>query len=333
MAGVGLGPEQSGLSERAEVTVYQSSLAPAAQRAEKNDIYIAGNKVVLLGLEGSPGGGAPGAEPTGGGGNEFEFSATYGPDVRPNVVAQNVLAPLAQALVRGINGLVVVIGQTASGKTELMRGGGPPNFTFDGLTERALEEVYALLPEEAEAAPNAAGGAGAMGPRHVLNMRYLNIFEERVQDVLQSDCHAHDLKLLDEPHGVVAEGVVPGELKSKPHALGICRQGGAMLQKLQQYHQMDATSAASVFTITLTHLPAGIDPGTRTAGRTAVPATPVAQRCSQKRPVWAAPCLGLLPRTRRPPRTHSQPANAVPLTHQRRPCPPFSPCHPPNRTR
>ena len=233
MAGVGLGPEQSGLPERAEVTVYQSNLASAARGGEKNDIYIAGSKVVLLGLDGSPGAGAPGAEPTGGGGNEFTFSAAYGPDVRPNVVAQNVLAPLAQALVRGINGLVVVIGQTGSGKTELMRGGGPANFTFDGLTERALEEVYALLPEEAEAAPNSTaaagrggggGGGGAGGPRHVLNMRYLNIFEERVQDVLQSDCHAHDLELLDDPHGVVAVGVVAGELKSKPHALGLCRQ-------------------------------------------------------------------------------------------------------------
>ena len=296
MAGVGLGPEQSGLPERAEVTVYQSNLAPAARGGEKNDIYIAGNKVVLLGLDGSPNGGAPGAEPTGGGGNEFEFSATYGPDVRPNVVAQNVLAPLAQSLVRGINGLVVVIGQTGSGKTELTRGGGQPNFTFDGLTERALEEVYALLPEEAEAAPNAMGGVGALGPRHVLNMRYLNIFEERVQDVLQSDCHAHDLELLDEPHGVVAVGVVPGELKNKSHALGLCRQGGAALQSLQRYHKMDVTSAASIFTITLTHLPAGVDAGTPTAGRTAVPVSPVAQRRRQKgghrrvaRPCLAAP--------------------------------------------
>ena len=39
------------------------------------------------------------------------------------------------------------------------------------------------------------------------------------QDLLQSDCHAHDLELLDEPHGVVANGTVAGELKSRgcPH--------------------------------------------------------------------------------------------------------------------
>jgi hypothetical protein len=46
MAGVGLGPEQHGVSEKASVTVYQNTLAPAGRGAEKNDIYLNDTKVV-----------------------------------------------------------------------------------------------------------------------------------------------------------------------------------------------------------------------------------------------------------------------------------------------
>ena len=204
MAGVGLGPEQHGVSEKASVTVYQNTLAPAGRGGEKNDIYLSGTKVVLLGLDGNP---STAAE---GGSNEFTVTATYGPDARPSTVATSVLAPLAQALVRGINGVVLMLGHTGSGKLEMMRGGGLTSGTWDGLVERAVEEVYALLPEDGVVAQQ--GGEGAA--RHVVNMRFLNLTEERVQDLLQSDCHAHDLELLDEPHGVVANGTVAGELES-----------------------------------------------------------------------------------------------------------------------
>ena len=201
MAGVGLGPEQHGVSEKASVTVYQNTLAPAGRGGEKNDIYLSGAKVVLLGLDGNP---STAAE---GGSNEFTVTATYGPDARPSTVATSVLAPLAQALVRGINGVVLLLGHTGSGKLEIMRGGGQNSGTWDGLVERAVEEVYALLPEDGVVAQQGEGAA-----RHVLSMRFLNLTEERVQDLLQSDCHAHDLELLDEPHGVVANGTVSGKL-------------------------------------------------------------------------------------------------------------------------
>ena len=132
MAGV-LGPEQRGMSEKAEVTVYQNTLAPAGRGGEKNDIYLSGPKVVLLGLDGNP---STSAE----GGNEFTFTATYGPDARASTVAQSVLAPLAQALVRGVNGVVLLLGHTGSGKQELMRGGGVTSGAWDGLVERAVQE-------------------------------------------------------------------------------------------------------------------------------------------------------------------------------------------------
>ena len=51
----------------------------------------------------------------------------------------------------------------------------------------------------------------------------------------------------------LAAPCVPGELKSRGHALQLCRQGVASLQSLQRYHAMDASAAASLFTITLTH--------------------------------------------------------------------------------
>ena len=192
------------MSEKASVTVYQNTLAPAGRGGEKNDIYLNEAKVVLLGLDGNP---STAAE---GGSNEYTVTATYGPDARPSTVATSVLAPLAQALVRGINGVVLLLGHTGSGKLEMMRGGGQNSGTWDGLVERAVEEVYALLPEDGVVAQQGEGAA-----RHVLSMRFLNLTEERVQDLLQSDCHAHDLELLDEPHGVVANGTVSGKLECR----------------------------------------------------------------------------------------------------------------------
>ena len=176
MAGVGLDPEQHGVSEKASVTVYQNTLAPAGRGGEKNDIYLHDAKVVLLGLDGNP---STGAE---GGSNEYTVTASYGPDARPSTVAHDVLAPLAQALVRGINGVVLLLGHTGSGKPEMMRGGGQSSGTWDGLVERAVEEVYALLPEDGVLAQQGEGAA-----RHVLSMRFLNLTDERVQELPQPD--------------------------------------------------------------------------------------------------------------------------------------------------
>ena len=64
----------------------------------------------------------------------------------------------------------------------------------------------------------------------------------------------------------LAAPCVPGELKSRGHALQLCRQGVASLQSLQRYHAMDASAAASLFTITLTHQPAAGDGGAGGAG-------------------------------------------------------------------
>ena len=141
MAGVGFDPEQQSISERAEVTVYQNTLTPSGRGIEKNDIYLNGPKVVLLGLDGDPSTAASS-------GNEFTVTTTYGPSERPSTVAQSVLAPLAQALVRGVNGLVLCLGSSGSGKTELLRGGGTTSGGWDGMCERAVEELYQLLPEE-----------------------------------------------------------------------------------------------------------------------------------------------------------------------------------------
>ena len=105
--GVGIGAEP----QQAGVTVYHAArLLPAPKMGEKEDLYIKDNRVVITGLKEGD------AEELKLKDNkpEFDFDETLGAGTPPEQVAQSVLPPLAKAAVRGLNGLLVVLGEVVS---------------------------------------------------------------------------------------------------------------------------------------------------------------------------------------------------------------------------
>jgi hypothetical protein len=56
-------------------------------------------------------------------------------------------------------------------------------------------------------------------------MQYLNISDDKLQNLLRADCHAHDLQLLEShEEGVRVRGAEPVELKGREHAAELAQR-------------------------------------------------------------------------------------------------------------
>ena len=76
--------------------------------------------------------------------------------------------------------VLLLVGQSDSGKAELMHGvpAGPKNAAFNGIAERVITTVYGHLGDDIDNVR--------------LNLQHLNLTQERIQDLMQPDCHSHD---------------------------------------------------------------------------------------------------------------------------------------------
>ena len=214
-----------------DVRVYQNPLSQAAPTRDKSDFYINQNKITVVDADNKQTS------------NAFEFETVYEKDVPPATVADDALAQLVPAFCKGVNGVLLLVGQSDSGKAELMHGvpAGPKNAAFNGIAERVITTVYGHLGDDID---------------HVrLNLQHLNLTQERIQDLMQPDCHSHDLPLRDEADGVFVDGAVPGVLKGQPMAVQLVQQSAAALKNLARYHGVDASAATAVLTLTLAQSP------------------------------------------------------------------------------
>ena len=174
--------------EPCRVAAYQNPLGPQARGQVLEDLLVSDRKVVVL--DRSRGGGLGGRS----GGNEFQFDAVHPASTPTADVAADALGPLVDALCAGVNGILFVLGSSASGHQELIEGSaaqpddvmGAGAARWSGLAEAMVEAVYAQL--------SAAGATGFS-----LRLQLLNLNEDRLQNLLQPDCHAHDLPLHEVP--------------------------------------------------------------------------------------------------------------------------------------
>ena len=135
MATVGVERQKSHVS-----AFHSATITPALRIGEKEDLYVKEGKVVVLGLQNGDGA----ADKA-----DFEMDATHTAETPPVDVAHGALGPLVQATVHGIHGLLLVLGSSSSGKTELVHGqpeGGATEWT--GLMESAINTLFAALPSD-----------------------------------------------------------------------------------------------------------------------------------------------------------------------------------------
>ena len=119
---------------------HAATLNPALRIGEKEDLYIHDGKIAVLGLDDGKGSASYTAE--------FDVDATHAADTLPADVASNALQPLAQVVTRGINGVLLVMGTTSSGKTDLVHGQPEAKGEWNGLMEAALAALFAALPSD-----------------------------------------------------------------------------------------------------------------------------------------------------------------------------------------
>ena len=111
------------------VIAYQADKLAPSTRGHQGDLFVSGSKVVLLGKAKQ----------------EFAFDEALGSDVRPDKVADRVLRPLASSLVRGVNGVLFVLGSSTSGKEELLEGLPASAGNWKGLADAMINEVYSCM--------------------------------------------------------------------------------------------------------------------------------------------------------------------------------------------
>ena len=240
--------------QRCRVVAYQAVSLVGTAKGEKDDLYITPQKVVVLGL-GAEAGAVGGVATADGKDSEFLVDETYGPNVQPLDVAQSVVPQLTRSAARGANGLLFVLGESGSGKTELMHGtgtapdfasasaAGQPSVKWEGLVERAINEIFEEITTYEAANQQAA---------HVVRMQFLNIVEERVQDLLQPNCHAHDLSLVERADvGTEVPGAYQVELSSKAQGLRLYRSARDELQRLERYHGVNRAASCCMLTISI----------------------------------------------------------------------------------
>ena len=170
MADLGLEPQS------VHVTAFHAAkLAPSLKIGEKEDLDVRDRRVAVLGLEEF-------SERQ----SEFDFDATHGSDALPSEVTQAAVQPLTQATVAGINSLLLATGAGTSASRSSWHGQDESKGEWNGLMEAAIESLFNALPSDAlSEAENL----------YRVRMQFLSVYHERVIDLLQPNCHAHDLPL------------------------------------------------------------------------------------------------------------------------------------------
>ncbi|GFP94656.1 kinesin-like protein nack1 [Phtheirospermum japonicum] len=124
----------------------------------------------------------------------FSFDKVFGPDSSTENVYEDGVKTVALSALMGINATIFAYGQTSSGKTYTMR----------GITEKAVNDIYMHIINTPER-------------DFKIKISGLEIYNENVRDLLNSES-GRNLKLLDDPEkGTVVEKLVEETAKDNQH--------------------------------------------------------------------------------------------------------------------
>ncbi|XP_072750059.1 osmotic avoidance abnormal protein 3 [Anoplolepis gracilipes] len=164
----------------------------------------------------------------GGSGKIYQFGATFGPSATTESVYEDVGSVIVEAVLEGYNGTVFAYGQTGCGKS----------FTMRGFIERALEHLF-------EATSTASSET-----RFLALLSYLEIYNERLRDLLQDDT-GETLTLKEDPTKgtYVAGGLREVTVKDAAECAALVQQGDH--RRAAAATKMNAASSRSHAVLTL----------------------------------------------------------------------------------
>ncbi|XP_014467404.1 PREDICTED: osmotic avoidance abnormal protein 3-like [Dinoponera quadriceps] len=163
-----------------------------------------------------------------GSGKVYQFDAAFGTSATTESVYENVGSVIVEAVLEGYNGTVFAYGQTGCGKS----------FTMRSFIERALEHLF-------EATSTASSET-----RYLALLSYLEIYNERLRDLLQDDT-GESLTLKEDPtRGTyVAGGLREVTVKDAAECTALVHQGDQ--RRAAAATKMNAASSRSHAVLTL----------------------------------------------------------------------------------
>ncbi|XP_018406926.1 PREDICTED: osmotic avoidance abnormal protein 3-like [Cyphomyrmex costatus] len=165
---------------------------------------------------------------TSGSGKVYQFDAAFSPSATTESVYEDVGSVIVEAVLEGYNGTVFAYGQTGCGKS----------FTMRGFIERALEHLF-------EATSTASSET-----RYLALLSYLEIYNERLRDLLQDDT-GETLTLKEDPTKgtYVAGGLREVTVKDATECAALVQQGDQ--RRAAAATKMNAASSRSHAVLTL----------------------------------------------------------------------------------
>ena len=122
----------------------------------------------------------------------FTFDKTFGEDSTTTQVYNDVVSGIISSAVSGLNGTIFAYGQTSSGKTFTMMGGGLKQPSVHGIIQMAAKDIFSQI---------------EVNPTRVFLLRvsFIEIYNEEVRDLLVSSAQGTSAVLAireDPKHGV-----------------------------------------------------------------------------------------------------------------------------------
>lgn len=125
----------------------------------------------------------------------YTFDHVFGPESVTQQVYEEGARDVALSALSGINATIFAYGQTSSGKT----------FTMRGITENAVSDMYSYIEKHCER-------------DFVIKISALEIYNEVVKDLLNTDNSSGPLRLMDDPEkGTIIERLVEDNVRDIKH--------------------------------------------------------------------------------------------------------------------
>ncbi|XP_033220009.1 osmotic avoidance abnormal protein 3-like [Belonocnema kinseyi] len=165
----------------------------------------------------------------GGGGKVYQFDAAFGPESSTESVYEAVGSVVVEAVLEGYNGTVFAYGQTGCGKS----------FTMHGFIERTLEHLFE------------ATSTSSQETRYLALLSYLEIYNERLRDLLQDSGAEGLLQLKEDPSRgtYVSGGLREVTVKNAAECARLVEQGDR--RRVAEATKMNLASSRSHAVLTL----------------------------------------------------------------------------------